>query len=77
MADPFQMSQGENFVSFNFNSAPGYDRIGATVHGSPEYVAAAFGIQEFDGKISTLMKQAVAVDAYFKTEYARAAPGKK
>lgn len=69
MSDPFAETTPENWVSFSFNSAPGYDRIGATVHGTPEFVAKAFAIEDFDGKISTLMKRAVEVDDYFKQQY--------
>ncbi len=73
MTDPFapapKVDQGDNWVSFSFQSAPGYDRIGATVHGTPEFVAGALGITEFDGKVSTLMQQAVVVDGYFKAWY--------
>lgn len=80
MSDPFPkpkteegpwMSSEDNWVSFGFTSDTGYDKIMGTVHGSPEFVADKFGIKDFDGKISTLMKQAVKVDAYFKSEYAK------
>lgn len=66
------MEQGskDNWVSFSFNSATGYDRIGATVHGTPQFVAEAFGIENFDGRISTLMKRAILVDSVFKKWYA-------
>lgn len=71
------VDQGDNWVSFSFNSAAGYDRIGATVHGSPEFVAKTFGITDFNGKVSSLMKQAVKVDEYFKKQYGGGeAPGK-
>ncbi len=66
-------SPTENWVSFNFNSDPGYDKIFATVHGTPEFVADSFAIENFDGKISTLMKRAVEVDRFFKNQYK---PGK-
>ncbi|MBX6360077.1 MAG: hypothetical protein IRZ03_08360 [Acidobacterium ailaaui] len=72
MTDPFAeptVEQDDNWVSFTFNSAPGYDRIGATAHGTPEFVAKVFGIENFDGKLSTLMKRAVVVDEYFKQQY--------
>ena len=66
------MEQGskDNWVSISFNSATGYDRIGATVHGTPQFVAEAFGIEDFDGRISTLMKRAILVDSVFKKWYA-------
>lgn len=67
-----KMEQGgkDNWVSLSFNSATGYDRIGATVHGTPQFVAEAFGIENFDGRISTLMKRAILVDSVFKKWYA-------
>lgn len=73
--DPFGFDQSkqDNWVSFSFVSEAGFDRIQATVHGTPEFVADKFGVQEFNGKISQLMKQAVAVDGYFKAEAARQA----
>lgn len=67
---------GDNWVSFSFQSAGGYDRIGATVHGTPEFVAENFGIKDFDGKVSTLMKQSIAIDKFFKGRYAEENPGK-
>lgn len=72
-----EFNQGDNWVSFTFMSDGGYDRIGATAHGTPEFVAKVFGIEDFDGKLSTLMKRAVLVDSYFKQQYKGAAtPGK-
>lgn len=70
MTDPFSMEQKDNWVSFTFNSAAGYDRMGATVHGEPQFVADLFAVKDFDGKVSTLMKRAVEVDAFFKKTYA-------
>ena len=70
------MEQKDNWVSFSFNSAPGYDKIGATVHGDPAFVAKVFGIQDFNGKVSSLMKTAVAIDEYFKKQYGAGQPGK-
>lgn len=70
------MESKDNWVSFSFNSAPGYDRIGATVHGEPEFVAKVFAVENFDGKISTLMKQAVRIDGYFKKQYGGSTQGK-
>lgn len=68
MGDPFTSEQGNDFVSFSFVNDAGYDRIMATVHGTPDYVAGLFGFAEgeFDGKVSTLMKRATDVDGYFK-----------
>ncbi|WP_190822032.1 hypothetical protein [Saccharopolyspora pogona] len=69
--------QKDNWVSFTFNSAPGYDRIGATVHGEPGFVAKVFAVKDFNGKVSSLMKQAVEIDKYFKKQYGETAtPGK-
>lgn len=68
--------QKDNWVSFSFNSAPGYDKIGATVHGDPEFVAKVFAVDGFNGKISMLMKQAVLIDEYFKKQYGADQPGK-
>ncbi|MDA3643819.1 hypothetical protein LZ318_11730 [Saccharopolyspora indica] len=70
------MEKKDNWVSFSFNSAPGYDKIGATVHGEPEFVAKVFAVENFNGKVSTLMKQAVEIDKYFKKQYAKDQPGK-
>lgn len=70
------VDSGDNWVSFSFASAPGYDKIAATVHGAPEFVAAAMGIENFDGKVSTLMQQAIVVDGFFKKWYSEANPGK-
>lgn len=67
MNDPFGPEARENdFVSFSFVNDAGYDRVMATVHGSAEYVAGLFAIEDFDGKVSTLMKRATEVDGYFK-----------
>lgn len=63
-------SESGNWVSFGFASEPGYGKIMATVHGSPEFVAESFGIEDFDGRISTLMKRAILVDSVFKKWYA-------
>lgn len=70
------MDAKDNWVSFTFASAAGYDRIGATVHGTPEFVAKTFGITDFNGKVSSLMKQAVTIDEYFKKQAGSATPGK-
>lgn len=69
------MESKDNWVSFSFNSSPGYDKIGATVHGTPEFVAQVFAIEDFNGKVSSLMKQAVKIDEYFKKQ-AGTQPGK-
>lgn len=77
MTDPFapQVQQGDNWISFQFVSEPGYGRTGLTVHGSPEFVSGLFGIEEFNGKISALMKRAPELDEYFKALYrGQAAP---
>lgn len=71
------MQQKDNWVSFSFVSDSGYDRLQGTVHGEPEYVAEMFGVSEnFDGKLSTLMRQAVKIDKWFKKQAAEANPGK-
>lgn len=67
MTDPFSTDdQADNFVSFNFLNDSGYDRTQATVHGTAEYVAELFAVEDFDGKISTLMKRATEIEAFFK-----------
>lgn len=75
--DPFGFEQSKpeepGWVSFTFVSESGYGRIQATVHGPEDYVAAKFGVTDFTGKISQLMKQAAAIDGYFKAEAARQA----
>lgn len=63
------MASDDNFVSFSFVSATGYDKIMSTVHGSPEFVAQNFGLTDFDGKVSTLMKRAIFIDGKFKEWY--------
>ena len=66
MTDPFNTDREDNFVSFSFVNDAGYDRVMATVHGSAEYVAGLFAVENFDGKVSTLMKRATDIDGYFK-----------
>lgn len=56
-------------IKFFFNSAPGYDRIGASVEGTPEFVAKSFAVEDFDGRVSSLMRRAVEVDQFFKRLY--------
>lgn len=70
------VEQKDNWVSFTFNSAAGYDRIGATVHGDPDFVAKVFAVENFNGKVSSLMKQAIEIDKYFKKQYEAGNPGK-
>lgn len=65
---PF-MSSDDNWVSFTFVTDGGYDKLQGTVHGSAEFVAEKFGIEDFDGKVSTLMKRAIFVDSKFKSWY--------
>lgn len=84
MTNPFEPTKDpaptveakDNWVSFTFASAAGYDRIGGTVHGEPKFVAELFGIEDFDGKVSTLMKRATLVDQFFKGTFQEANPGK-
>ncbi|MGW3992188.1 hypothetical protein ACWEF6_01750 [Amycolatopsis sp. NPDC004772] len=70
------MTQQDNWVSFSFVSDTGYDKLQGTVHGEPEFVAKAFNIPDFDGKISTLMAKAIKIDKWFKTKSAEENPGK-
>lgn len=70
------MTQQDNWVSFSFVSDSGYDKLQGTVHGDPEYVAEMFAIEDYDGKISTLMRKAVLIDKWFKGQAAKENPGK-
>lgn len=70
------MTQKDNWVSFSFVSDSGYDKLQGTVHGEPEYVAGMFAIEDFDGKISTLLDKALKIDKWFKAKAAEANPGK-
>lgn len=70
------MEAKDNWVSFSFASDGGYDKLAATVHGAPEFVARSFGITDFDGRVSTLMKKAIKIDAAFKKWAAEETPGK-
>lgn len=60
------VSQGDNWVSFQFQPAPGFDVPKLTVHGSPEFVAEKFAVDNFNGKVSQLLSRAIEVDAHFK-----------
>ena len=74
MTDAFGFEEKDNWVSFSFVSEAGFDRIQATVHGTPEFVAEKFGVTDFNGRVSQLMDQAIAVDKYFKGKAANQAP---
>lgn len=68
---------GDNWVSVGLASGPGYDKTLTTVHGDPAWVAKLFGVKDFDGRLSTLLKQVAAVDAYNKKQYGgQGNPGK-
>lgn len=69
------VEQKDNWVSFSFVTSPGYDKVAATVHGEPDFIANLFAVQDFNGKISSLMKQAIEIDKYFK-KLAGNTPGK-
>ncbi|MGV9364485.1 hypothetical protein [Amycolatopsis sp. NPDC003731] len=68
------MAAEDNWVSFTFLGDSGYDKLSGTVHGDPEFVAKTLNVKDFDGRISTLMKQAVAIDTWFKQTAAKAKP---
>jgi hypothetical protein len=68
---------GDNWASFSFASAPGYDRVAGTIHGSLDFIAESFGIEGFDGKLSTLMKRAATVDSFFKKQFQAGPPAGK
>lgn len=60
-------------ISVTFKATGGYEAPWVVADGTPDYVAGLFAIENFDGKISTIMKQAVVIDSYYKKQYAKAA----
>ncbi|MFB9926296.1 hypothetical protein ACFORO_42640 [Amycolatopsis halotolerans] len=60
-------------VKVTFKATGGYEAPWVVAEGTAGYLAGLFAIESFDGKISTLMKQAIAIDAYYKKQYVKAA----
>lgn len=58
----------ENWVSVTFPAHGGYDAPKVTVHGSADYLAGLLGVKDYDGRLSTVMKQVVKVDEFFKKQ---------
>lgn len=55
-------------LTVTFKAHGGYDAPWVVVKGSANYVAGLLGVKEFDGRLSTLMKQAAKVDSFYKKE---------
>lgn len=67
--DPFADDEKtDNQLSVTFKGHGGYDAPWVVLRGSAEFIADKLGVKEFDGKVSTLMKQVVKVDAFYKKE---------
>ncbi|WP_037355465.1 hypothetical protein [Amycolatopsis orientalis] len=66
-----QMADGR--ISVTFKATGGYEAPWVVADGTPEYIAKLLAIEGFTGKISQIMKQAVAIDTYYKKQYVKAA----
>jgi hypothetical protein len=59
---------GSNEISVTFKAHGGFDAPWVVVRGTPEYLADLLGVKEFDGRVSTLMKQVAKVDEFYKKQ---------
>lgn len=71
-----EVAAEDNWVSVTFKAHGGYDAPNITVHGDSGYMAGLLGIEDYDGRLSTLMNQVAVVDAYYKKKIPGGSTGK-
>lgn len=68
VAEVEEVDGAQNGISVTFKAHGGFDAPWVVARGSADYLAGLFGVKDFDGRISTLMKQVAKVDEFYKKQ---------